>query len=431
MKPNRFHLLVTTSLCAVVTLTASTGSPALTVHEWGTFTSVQGGDGVQLAWFGDRTSDLPKFVYDWSKPGLDRPYPTRFYSPFSKIGLLARQRMETPVIYFYTDQKLTADVTVKFPSGLITEWFPQAAQIGPAVPHADLEAGKPISPAVSYESLITWNGIEVLPAQQFARSANRMPIEAHGEHYFAARETDAAFLRVNNRSLTNNADEYDKLLFYRGAGNFSAPLTVMTSADGTVTVTNSGKEMLADLFLLQIRGGKAGLTHLSKLAPGARQSFSQLVVENPDLSLPLQTMQSEVSQQMQAALVNAGLYSREAAAMVKTWSDLWFREEGARVLYLLPRSWTDQVLPITVSPAPQELVRVMVGRAEIIPPNLVRDLCLKLDQYELSGKKDTALADQIAATTKKLGRFSNAALQLANQIRAEEKNKRVAAAVRP
>jgi hypothetical protein len=134
---------------------------------------------------------------------------------------------------------------------------------------------------------------------------------------------------------------------------------------------------------------------------------------------------------MEAALVNAGLFPREAAAMVKTWSDLWFAEEGVRVLYVLPRAWTDAILPITVSPAPQELIRVMVGRAEIIPPNLVRDLCLKLNQYELSGRQDAALADQLAADTKKLGRFGNAALQLANQMRAEEKNKRVAAAVRP
>jgi len=395
--------------CTVLALAVNASSPNLTVHEWGTFTSVQGGDGAQLAWFADKASDLPRFVYDWSKPGLNRPRPTRYYT--SKIGTLARQRMETPVIYFYSDHKLTADVTVKFPSGLITEWFPQAAQIGPAVSHADLEAGKPISPAVHYESLITWSGIEVLPASQNARAAARMPIDAQGGHYFAARETDSAFVRVNNRSATNNADEFDKLLFYRGAGNFLAPLTAMTSADGIVTVTNSGKEALADLFLLQIRGDKAELTHLPKLAPGARLGFGRLAAENSTPAEALATVQHRVSQQMETALINAGLFPREAAAMVKTWSDLWFKEEGVRVLYLLPRSWTDEILPITISPAPRELVRVMVGRAEIIPPATQRALTrLKPNTPD----KFPETEQELKRFQRALGRFYPAATQLAS-----------------
>jgi hypothetical protein len=173
------------------------------------------------------------------------------------------------------------------------------------------------------------------------------------------------------------------------------------------------------------------LTQLPQLAPGALQNLGRLTGENAPPAQPLKSVQSQVSEQMESALVNAGLFPREAAAMVKTWSDLWFAEEGARVLYILPRPWTDEILPITISPAPQELVRVMVGRAEIIPPSLVRDLCMKLDQYELGGKKDTTMAEQLSIQTRKLGRFSNAALQLANQMRAKEQNKPVAAVTQP
>jgi hypothetical protein len=35
-----------------------------------------------------------------------------------------RQRMETPVIYFYSGQSRTVDVSVRFPRGEVTEWFP-------------------------------------------------------------------------------------------------------------------------------------------------------------------------------------------------------------------------------------------------------------------------------------------------------------------
>ena len=35
----------------------------MVVHEWGTFTSVQGGDGVQVEWNPLIKTDLPDFVY--------------------------------------------------------------------------------------------------------------------------------------------------------------------------------------------------------------------------------------------------------------------------------------------------------------------------------------------------------------------------------
>src|SRR5207245_10217803 len=68
------------------------------------------------------------------------------------------------------------------------------------------------------------------------------------------------------------------------------------------------------------------------------------------------------------ALVIEGLYQREAQAMVNTWRDSWFEEDGLRVLYTLPREWTDRTLPLTLDPKPRELVRVMVGRAEVFTP---------------------------------------------------------------
>src|SRR2546425_11761394 len=98
-------------------------------HEWGTFTSVQGADGVLLDWRPLETSRLPKFVYDWTHAGLNRQ-PAGPLGPKSRMITL--QRMETPVIYFYSPSELSVDISVRFPRGFITEWYPQAAQIGPS-----------------------------------------------------------------------------------------------------------------------------------------------------------------------------------------------------------------------------------------------------------------------------------------------------------
>src|SRR5947208_14120232 len=93
-------------------------------HEWGTFTSVQGSDATQLEWSPLVSSELPKFVYDSSRNcGNARRVAE------SKASFLTLQRMETPVIYFYSDQPRTVDVAVRFPQGNVTEWFPQVASL--------------------------------------------------------------------------------------------------------------------------------------------------------------------------------------------------------------------------------------------------------------------------------------------------------------
>src|SRR6266850_7321885 len=107
------------SSAAVIGLTAfligAKSGGTYTAHEWGTFTSVQGGDGVLLSWRPLESSRLPGFVYDWNKPGLGRQ--SMAAMTLTKQSLVTLQRMETPVIYFYSDREETVDVSVNFPKG--------------------------------------------------------------------------------------------------------------------------------------------------------------------------------------------------------------------------------------------------------------------------------------------------------------------------
>jgi hypothetical protein len=57
---------------------------------------------------------------------------------------------------------------------------------------------------------------------------------------------------------------------------------------------------------------------------------------------------------------------REAQAMIATWRSTW-SEPGLRVLYVVPRRLTDEVLPLAITPPPSALVRVLVGRTEVLP----------------------------------------------------------------
>src|SRR5438105_8838159 len=111
------------------------------------------------------------------------------------------------------------------------------------------------------------------------------------------------------------------------------------------------------------------LNYVDHLAPGKQRIIA---INSEVTGLPVEKVSRQLGDRMAESLVKAGLYPREAAAMVKTWKDSWFEEDGVRVLYLLPRAWTDRTLPLALDPAPRDLARVMVGRAEVLLPSLQR-----------------------------------------------------------
>jgi len=114
-------------------------------------------------------------------------------------------------------------------------------------------------------------------------------------------------------------------------------------------------------------------------------------------------------------LVASGLYEKEADAMIKTWSSSWF-EEGMRVFYILPRQTTDAVLPITIEPRPAELVRVLVGRAEVITPEMEKSV---QRQVSMLGDASAEIRETAIAGIRKYGRFSEPILK---RILAHESN---------
>ena len=289
----------------------------LVVHEWGTFTSVSTADGQRQTWSPlTGPSDLPSFVYR-SKQQTD----------FARGNCVkcgwAYVRMETPVLYFYSDKELPVSVKVGFPQGSITEWFPQASQS---------------------ERGINWTNFMVKPG-----ATPNFPTEKAESHYYPARETDAAPIQLGA--------EQEKFLFYRGIGNFDLPITAKLAGD-QVVLKNSGREEMAQVILFENRGGQVGWRILNSLK-------GETTLARPALGQSLDSLRDELVKTLTAQ----DLYEKEAAAMVKTWSNSWF-EDGLRVFYIVPRKTTDAILPITITPAPAELNRVLVGRLEIITPEM-------------------------------------------------------------
>jgi hypothetical protein len=278
----------------------------VTVHEWGTFTSVTGIDGESVAWAPLRAAaDLPCFVHSVG--------PAKYWP-----GLV---RMETPVDYFYTQTPARISVHVDFPDGTITEWYPKAVQAN---------------------QTIDWNDLNILPGATLT-----LPSSKGASRYYAARETDSAPLQSGN--------ENEKVLFYRGMGNFKVPLEPTAVGNG-IFLRNIGAETIPLAILFENQDGRIGYRVVRDL-----KNSTELYAPDPNASFD--SLRSDLT----AALEQSGLYPKEAAAMIETWRDSWF-EQGMRVIYLMPRAAVDKVLPLRVTPAPRETQRVFVGRVELLSP---------------------------------------------------------------
>jgi hypothetical protein len=331
---------------------APLNSPDLKVHEWGTFTSVAGLDGQAVEWRPfSGPSDLPCFVTILN-PSSIKVGP-KGYLPMLK----ATVRMETPVIYFYSGREQTVNARVSFPHGLITEWYPQGTvpRVLAATPLAKMTGG------------IAWNDVKVsaLPRGNF-------PVEPGKSHYYAARETDASPVQVGS--------QHEKFLFYRGLASFPVPVSARVKPDGTIAVENTGTDDIGFFVLFEKRGGRVGYRVL-------RGSPKQITLARPPLAADFESLR----QDLQTELTEQGLYPREAAAMIETWGDSWF-EEGTRLFYLIPQASVDAILPLEIEPRPAEVVRVFVGRLEIITP-------------EIQTEVEQALRLRDLSTLRKHGRF--------------------------
>jgi hypothetical protein len=309
-------------------LTAADGpkSQDLTIHEWGTFTSVAGADGSAIPWNSLACpDDLPRFVNSF---GIG-----------FKATWFGTVRMETPVMYFYSPRELTARVAVQFPHGFITEWYPKAevsveqdgARLPPNLSGIDLSMRKSAG-------VIEWRDIKVQPG-----AMPKYPVEDKASRYYPARETDATPISVDGQA--------EKFLFYRGVGRLQVPLSARVLNDGKTLIES--QEALPGVILFENRGGKLGY----------RKVTGETAIDPPVLDSTFPRLQKD----LETMLVEQGLFAKEAHAMVETWRTSWF-EEGSRLLYIVPPSATGAMLPVQIEPAPQKIVRVFVGRIELITP---------------------------------------------------------------
>ncbi len=369
---------------------ATAAGPPLVVHEWGTFTSFADSKGELVQFRPLIDSKLPEFVFTREEQNGS---PDLAFA-FTKFSVWSKQRMETPVTYFYTDQVREVNVSVDFPQGFLTEFYPPVRTLLPPSYSEGWEMKN---------ARLDWGKVRLIPQEEFDRTIgaaaekdgrNALPIVLGDNHYGHARGTDSAIVEFDDPQ--GHGKHYEKFLFYRGTGNFDQPGKLTAQGGGRFVLNNDSDKDLQHLFLVQVEGHKV------------RYSYSPVAKAGTELAMSIPSELStieEVSDALVKALVETGLYEKEAVSMVNTWRSSWLGESGTRVLYTLPQSWTDALIPLKIEPAPEKSLRVMVGRLEIMTPETERDLA----NLVAADTPENVVANASNNVLGRLGRFGSAA----------------------
>jgi hypothetical protein len=287
--------------------------------------------------------------------------------------------METPVTYFYAPSARTVKVSVDFPHGVFTQWFPAVQSFYPPVFH-HTETGESFSdPALDpkhpfgtaacqqkygapAQGVLNWGTVEVLKPDQHPE----VPEASLGKFTWSyARQVAANTVRVSGVPGAEVPQE-ERFLFYRGLGNFQLPVRVTAGTGGALALHNEAALGMGAAFVVRVGSSRGAFASLpGGIGPG--ETLATVAPAEGD-GEALNDYAARLGDAVTDALDATGLYHDEAVAMVNTWKHQWFRTPGLRVLYLMPQPLTEAQIPLTISPAPDATVRVMMIRVEVISP---------------------------------------------------------------
>lgn len=344
----------------------------LVVHEWGTFTALQDERGRTIKGINTDDEPLPAFVHDahgflMQQPG-DLP-PVQFKG-VSRVHPDVYVRLETPVLYFYPPRsapKLKLDVEVKFNGGWLTQFYPDAKAVNPRLTRDRVDVGPLTTDTVSS---LAWTDLTVAGTANGPRTDSRV--------WLAPREVSAASVRTP-------AGEAERYLFYRGVARIDPPVRVVREAGrGDDPAAGDRLSLFADRRAGL--GDRVGPLWLVDVRHDGAVAFRTIAAAEPnDGARPVATTPAAfaardyaadhlagIRAELKAALVRDGLFADEADAMMNTWEASYFKRPGLRVFFMVPRAWTDAVLPLSVRAGglvPDMAVeRAMIGRIELVTP---------------------------------------------------------------
>ena len=370
----------------------------LAVHEWGVFRLHDSVDfanaDMKQEWNG-----LPRFVYG-QVPGRDLPQQQ------SNIMVLK------PVIYLHSSQACSIDLRVDFPGGMPTVWWPRTTTpaVNDGVVTEGAKKGEPFR-------FLQWNFqiIKTAPVKESLRPVS----DKHWMNRLRAVKADTVSMQnppsTRDNGLQAEGFEQEKFIYYDGMPAKFRGIEMRVTKD-KITVANPGSFDAFDVTIVDRRQkDDFRVARLSKLDHGTKDRPIEFVEAKangwPDKEAKVLLEQ----------LKDAGLFEDEAQSLVDVWKQEFFQAEGLTLFYRIPQEQYERILPLTMKPKPEKLIRVGLVHRPYYDPALAEKVAGLVNDLN---DDDYQKREQAQESLVQLGRSAYAHLKFHRNKTTAPENKR-------
>jgi hypothetical protein len=350
------------------------GQKGLILHEWGIFrlhkdTETANAD-MRLEWDG-----LPAFVYGQM---AGRNVPTNW----SNVDVFK------PVIYLHAQQPLDATLRVDFPGGMPAVWWPRTQHPVSEVNTGGFDKPEEAKPANYLEWRLRIKGYEGQTPPKFA--------EASAKHWFQVlRQVKAddvwveagetGFQAQRGGKKVQTAYQRERFVYYDGIPSPMKGVTLAFSKD-KVSITNHLGFGILDVTVVDRRSpDHPTVARLGKLDAKAHNQTLEFI-EAKSKEWPAEGAKTLLEQ-----LTKTGLFEDEAKSLVDIWKQEFFQAEGISIFYRLSQDEYERLLPMTMKPKPEKLVRVGLVHQPHCEPDLadrIARLAKQLNDDDFQKRED-------------------------------------------
>jgi len=303
----------------------------LVMHEWGVFTvandvALANAD-MRAEWDG-----LPKFVHGQLK---GRDFPRTVDNP---------QLMDVskPVLFFHCPQEAEVDLKVDFPGGMPAVWWPGTRSSAVNWPRRTLD----------------WHlHLKDAPKKDEPAAGQRAVDGGHWMSTLRVVKADDVFAVVGEapddvpRGRAAPFYEREKFVYYDGLVPRGKWVEIAVAGD-KVSVNNRAKHPVFDLTVVDRRSAHVRVARLARLDAQAKVPALEFR-EADKTDWPAAGVRT-----LQKQLQDAGLNEDEGRSLIDIWKKELLQADGVTLFCRLPQEEYERLLPLTLTPGAEKLVRV-------------------------------------------------------------------------